>query len=135
MTAETFLFVLSGGLVLGALYALMATGLAVVWTTLGIFNFAHGAFITLGAYVAWQVGHADAGDAGFLAGALAAVAALFLTGLVFHLVLVKPFERKPNVVLLSVITTLAGATILENLINIVWGPRSKQLSPMVSGEP
>ncbi|MEM6743572.1 MAG: branched-chain amino acid ABC transporter permease, partial [Pseudomonadota bacterium] len=56
MTAETLGFILTGGLVLGALYALMATGLAVVWTTLGIFNFAHGAFIAVGAYAAWQVG-------------------------------------------------------------------------------
>ncbi len=47
MSLETLLFVTAGGLVLGALYALMATGLAVVWTTLGIFNFAHGAFLAL----------------------------------------------------------------------------------------
>jgi branched-chain amino acid transport system permease protein len=134
VTFETFLFVLAGGLVLGALYALMATGLAVVWTTLGIFNFAHGAFITFGAYLAWQVSQTEAGNAGYFAGAAAAVAGLFITGVIFHLALVRPFERKPNVVLLSVITTLAGATILENAIDLVWGPRSKQLAPMVPGD-
>ncbi len=77
MTFETFLSVCLGGVVLGALYALMATGLAVVWTTLGIFNFAHGAFIAMGAYVAWQVGTANAGGAGFLAGGGATVVCLF----------------------------------------------------------
>ena len=66
MTVEAFLFVLAGGLVIGSLYALMATGLAVVWTTLGIFNFAHGAFIAAGAYVAWQVSSADASGGGGL---------------------------------------------------------------------
>ena len=50
---ETFLAVAAGGLVLGAIYALMAAGLAAIWTTLGIFNFAHGAFIALGAYIGW----------------------------------------------------------------------------------
>jgi branched-chain amino acid transport system permease protein len=134
LTLETFLFVCLGGLVLGALYALMATGLAVVWTTLGIFNFAHGAFIAAGAYVAWQVGYADASGAGFLAGAGASIACLFVLGILFHLLLVKPFERKPNVVLLSVMTTLAGATILEGAMNLIWGPRSKQLAPMLAGD-
>ena len=31
--------VLLSGIVLGSLYALMATGLSLIWTTLGIFNF------------------------------------------------------------------------------------------------
>ena len=52
---DTLAFLLASGILLGGLYALMATGLAIVWTTLGIFNFAHGAFVALGAYVAWQV--------------------------------------------------------------------------------
>lgn len=51
MAFDIFLTVAMGGLVLGAVYALMAAGLAAVWTTLGIFNFAHGAFIALGAYL------------------------------------------------------------------------------------
>lgn len=134
MTFETFLSVCLAGVVLGALYALMATGLAVVWTTLGIFNFAHGAFIALGAYVAWQVGNANAGGAGFLGGAGATIVCLFAVGVLFHFVLVKPFERKASVVLLSVVTTLAGATILEGVMNLVWGPRSKQLDPIAPGD-
>ena len=52
--------VLLSGIVLGSLYALMATGLSLIWTTLGIFNFAHGVFMTLGAFIAWQIG-ADLG--------------------------------------------------------------------------
>jgi len=134
MTPETFLFICAGGLVLGGLYALMATGLAVVWTTLGIFNFAHGAFIALGAYVAWQISSADASGGGILLGAGFAVVALFVLGVLFHIALVQPFERQPNLVLLSVITTLAGATILENAINLTWGPRSKQIAPLVDGD-
>lgn len=134
MTLETLLYVCAGGLVLGALYALMATGLAVVWTTLGIFNFAHGAFIAVGAYIAWQVSSTEAAGAGFLAGAIAAVVFMFLLGMLFHLLLVRPFERQPHLVLLSVITTLAGATVLENLLNVIWGPRSKQLGVLLPGD-
>ena len=50
----------------------LGAGLAVVWTTLGIFNFAHGAFIAVGAYAAWQVGSGDAWGLGTLAGAVSA---------------------------------------------------------------
>ncbi len=134
MTLDTLLFVITGGIVIGAIYALMATGLAVVWTTLGIFNFAHGAFIAVGAYLAWQVSSSEATGLGYLAGVFAAIAGLFVIGVVFQLVLVRPFERQDNLVLLSVITTLAGATILENLLQVIWGVRAKQIEPGVVGE-
>jgi branched-chain amino acid transport system permease protein len=41
------------GLVNGAFYALLSLGLAVIFGLLGVVNFAHGAFYTLGAFVAW----------------------------------------------------------------------------------
>ncbi|MCR9214292.1 MAG: branched-chain amino acid ABC transporter permease [Proteobacteria bacterium] len=134
MPMEALLSVLTGGLVLGSLYALMATGLAVVWTTLGIFNFAHGAFIAVGAYVAWQISSADAIGAGFVIGLVGAVVVLFVIGVIAHFLLVQPFERKPNLVLLSVVTTLAGATIFENLLIVGWGARPKQIAPMLEGD-
>jgi branched-chain amino acid transport system permease protein len=43
------------GILLGGLYALMALGLALVWGVLNIVNLAHGAFIMLGAYVAYYL--------------------------------------------------------------------------------
>ncbi|MFN3259517.1 MAG: branched-chain amino acid ABC transporter permease [Pikeienuella sp.] len=134
MSLESILLVASGGLVLGALYALMAAGLAVVWTTLGIFNFAHGAFIALGAYIGWQIAHPDAAGLGLAAGFVGATAAMFALGVLFHLALVGPFMRKEGIVAASVITTLAGAAIIESGISLVWGPRSKQLEPLGAGE-
>jgi branched-chain amino acid transport system permease protein len=134
MELSAFIAVLTGGLVLGVLYSLMAFGLALVWTTLGIFNFAHGAFIVLGAYIAWQIGNPDGFGLGFLVSAVVTVIAMFIIGVVFQFLLVKPFERKPNIVLLTVITTLAGATVLINLINVIWGPRSKQIVLPASGD-
>ena len=122
MTLGALTLILLGGLVLGALYALMATGLALVWTTLGIFDFAYGTFIAVGAYLAWQVGSADATGAGYALGALVSIVAMFFVGVLVYLALIRPFERGPDVVVKSVITTLAGATILENGINLVWGP-------------
>lgn len=134
MTLDTFNEVLLGGVVLGSLYALMATGLALVWTTLGIFNFAHGTFIALGAYIAWQIASSEATGAGLLVGALTSIVGMFVIGVMVYYLLIKPFERSPDIVVKSVITTLAGATILENSINLVWGPRNKQLDAFLSGD-
>jgi branched-chain amino acid transport system permease protein len=47
--------VLINGMLLGGLYAVMALGLALVWGVLNIVNLAHGAFIMLGAYLAWHL--------------------------------------------------------------------------------
>lgn len=134
MTLATFNEVLLGGVVLGALYALMATGLALVWTTLGIFNFAHGTFIALGAYIAWQIASSEAMGAGLLVGALASIVGMFVIGVLVYYFLIKPFERNSDIVVKSVITTLAGATILENAINLIWGPRNKQLDAFLTGD-
>ena len=41
------------GLGLGAMYFLVASGLSLIYGLMGVLNFAHGAFITFGAYAAW----------------------------------------------------------------------------------
>ncbi|MFK7752538.1 MAG: branched-chain amino acid ABC transporter permease [Sedimentitalea sp.] len=133
MSFESFLFVLTGGVVLGALYALMAAGLAVVWTTLGIFNFSHGAFVALGAYLGWTVSNSDALGLGHIAGLSASLLGMFALGVVFQQIFIRPFERKDNIIAATVITTLAGATILQNGMLLLWGPRSKQISAFGDG--
>jgi branched-chain amino acid transport system permease protein len=41
------------GLVLGALLALIASGLTIIYGTLGVLNLAHGAMFMLGGYAGW----------------------------------------------------------------------------------
>ncbi|MBD5633384.1 MAG: branched-chain amino acid ABC transporter permease, partial [Candidatus Eremiobacteraeota bacterium] len=42
------------GLGLGALYFLIAAGLSLIWGLMRVLNFAHGAFFTVAAYLAWS---------------------------------------------------------------------------------
>ncbi|HYF44756.1 MAG TPA: ABC transporter permease [Acidimicrobiales bacterium] len=51
---EEFLRFSIFGLVTAAIYAVAASGLVVTYTTSGIFNFAHGAFGMMAAFVYWQ---------------------------------------------------------------------------------
>ena len=47
---STFLLILITGVGLGALYFLVASGLSLIYGLMGVLNFAHGAFLTIGAF-------------------------------------------------------------------------------------
>lgn len=128
---QAFRAIFASGLVLSSLYVMIAAGLALVWSTLGIFNFAHGAIMVIGAYVAWTVS-IDLG-LGQVPGVLTALVASALIGMVVNRLLVQPFLAQPNLVLVTVMTTLSGAFFLENSALLVWGPRIKQLEKLVDG--
>jgi branched-chain amino acid transport system permease protein len=127
---KTLAELIFGGLFQGSLYALMAVGLALIWTTIGVFNFSHGVFMMLGAYVAWQF--VDWGLPIYFALPLA-VLAMAAVGLIMQAGVVRPLIGRPNIVLVVVITTLAGASLIENGVLTLWGPRSKQLPPLIPG--
>ncbi|WP_170117081.1 branched-chain amino acid ABC transporter permease [Phyllobacterium sophorae] len=125
--------ILVSGIVLGSGYALMASGLSLVWTTLGIFNFAHGVLMTLGAYVAWTISSGGGLGLGLAAGVAVTVAALIGAGILIERVVVRPFYDHRDILLITVMTTLAAMIFLQNGIQLIWGARLKQLAPIVPG--
>ena len=134
MTVETLAAILVSGLVAGSLYALMASGLSLVWGTLRMFNFAHGTLLMLGAYVAWYVSDSRGLDLGLRVGIPVALVLLAALGIVLYWLLVQPFLTRPGADLVVIITTLAGATFLQNGAQVVFGPRYKQLDRVVTGQ-
>lgn len=129
---ETVISTLLSGVVLGALYALMASGLSLVWTTLGVFNFAHGAIMMIAAFVAWTV--SEALGMGLWTGLLAGVAIATCAGVMIEYLLVRPFYGRPNMLLITVMTTLAAMIILEKSAQMIWGARLKQLPRLIEGD-
>ncbi len=123
---------LVSGVVLGSLYALMASGLSLVWTTLGVFNFAHGVLMMVGAYVAWTV--SEAMGLGIWPGLAAGIGATAALGIAIEYLLIRPFYGRPNMLLVTVMTTLAAMIILEKSAQMIWGPRLKQLPRIVDGD-
>ncbi len=126
-TAADILF---GGLFQGSLYAMMAVGLALVWTTIGVFNFSHGVLMMLGAYVAWQLGEWGLPP---VAAFPLAVALMAGVGWLLQATVVRPLIGRANLVLVVVITTLAAGSLIENGVLVAWGPRSKQVPPLLEG--
>jgi branched-chain amino acid transport system permease protein len=125
--------IIVSGLVSGSLYALMASGLSLVWGALGVFNFAHGVLLMMAAYVAWWVSSSSGLGAGLAAGVIAAVVFIALAGALLYWVLVRPWLGKPDAELSVIMTTIAGAIFLENLVLEVFGGHYKELDQVVTG--
>jgi branched-chain amino acid transport system permease protein len=104
----------ASGLVLGGLYVLIAIGLSIIFGLLGIVNFAHGVFFTLGAYFALTLYHTF----GWPAVVLAPVGA-GAVGLVAERLLIRRlYDKEP---LLSLIVTFALALFVEAAVRLIWG--------------
>ena len=131
---DTAQSVFLSGIVLGSLYAMMATGLSLVWTTLGIFNFAHGIFMAIGALVAWQIGSSLGWGLGPAAGLAVGVAVMVGIGFLSELIVVRIFLARRDVMLPAVITTLSASIFFENGTLLIWGARYKQLDPLIPGK-
>lgn len=93
MLSATVLQVVIGGLLLGAVYALFASGLTLIWGMMNVVNFAHGDFVMLAMYVAF-VAYSAAGIGP--AGAVPIAAVLLATlGVVVYFALVRHVMRGP----------------------------------------
>jgi branched-chain amino acid transport system permease protein len=125
--------VIIAGLVSGSIYALIASGLSLVWGALGVFNFAHGTLLMVGAFVAWWVSAPAGLGLGLLAGFVCSLTFMFIFGALIYAVLVRPWLATPNAELAVIMTTIAGAMFLENAALLLFGGRLKILDQFVQG--
>lgn len=122
---DILIFITMSAVVLGSLYALLASGLSLIWSTLGVFNYAHGAVLILGAYIIWTFSVRMGWPV--VVAMLVALPILAVIGVVVELFAVRPLLRRPNGTLLVMVSTLGIASAIEGLIQILWGPQSKQV--------
>ncbi len=112
----------ASGLVLGGLYVLIAIGLSIIFGLLGIVNFAHGVFFTLGAYLALTLYQTFGWPAVILAPVIVG-----LIGVVVERVLIRRlYDKEP---LLSLIITFALALMVEASVRLIWGGIGQPFSP------
>ena len=104
------------GLVVGAIYGLMAMAFAVIYKATGLVNFAQGEVGMLVAYVAWWFGTTfDVGVPGI---ALAAVVTGIAVGLLIERLVMRPMLGEP--VFSAVLVTIGLAVILRSLVLLIW---------------
>lgn len=117
--------ILMSALTLGGLYLLMAAGLTLIWSTLRVFNFGHGALLMFGSYLTWTLLHGL--GLPLVAAVIGAIAAMALIGVIYEFVLVSPFIRQPNGDMLVMVATLAATMLLQSGALLIWGPEIKRL--------
>src|ERR1051325_11644878 len=81
------------GLVLGALLALISSGLTIIYGTLGVLNLAHGAMFMLGGYAGW-VAYTFSGS--YIAAVIAGSLFVMLVGVVMERVAIRHFYGRPH---------------------------------------
>jgi branched-chain amino acid transport system permease protein len=111
---------LLNGLVLGLIYVAIAVGLTIVFGTLRLVNFAHGAFYAIGAYVGLIV----AQQFGLLAGILVAPIAVALFAVGLDRFLLRPFYERDATSQLLV--TFGIALVVEEFLRLMFGATAQQ---------
>lgn len=85
------------GLGLAGLYFLVASGLSLIYGLMGVLNFAHGAFLTIGAYAGWYVMErtvASGENTSLALGGLAAMVAGAVFAFLTELLLIRRLYRR-----------------------------------------
>ena len=127
MSAQLAQFLLSG-LTVGAIYALVALGFAMIYNASQVINFAQGEFVMIGGMAA--AGFVEAG-APLPVAALAAIAGAVAVGALLEKFAIEP-ARKASVVTLIIIT-IGASILLRGLATLVWDKKIHPL-PAFSGE-
>jgi branched-chain amino acid transport system permease protein len=124
---STFVLLTITGLGLGAMYFLVASGLSLIYGLMGVLNFAHGAFITFGAYAAWwlttQISTSAEGE--LLLAALFGMAVGAALGVLVEVVFIRPLYRRP---VDQVLVTVGLALSLGALVYGIWGADARFLT-------
>ena len=119
---STFVLLTITGLGLGAMYFLIASGLSLIYGLMGVLNFAHGAFLTVGAYATWWFqGKLDGIGSAGVSFVLASAIGLVVGGAVAALVefaLIRPLYQRH---IEQVLVTVGLALAITALVQGIWG--------------
>jgi branched-chain amino acid transport system permease protein len=124
---STFVLLTITGLGLGAMYFLIASGLSLIYGLMGVLNFAHGAFLSVGAYAAWWFSDQLSETIGsswlrFLAATVLGLVVGAVLAVLVELVLIRPlYLRHIEQVLVTVGLSLAIVALLQG----IWGPTER----------
>ena len=112
------------GILTGGIYALMASGLTLIFGVMDIINVGQGALVILGAYLSYWLEkhlHID-----LFLGLLITMPVMFLFGILLELVFVRPLKHERT--MFSILVTFAIALVIEGLLGKIFSTDFVQLS-------
>ena len=123
MSSTELIQQLVNGLSLGGTYALLALGLAIVFSIMGLINFAHGDLITIGGYVMWEL---ESHGVGWYWTIPIAIAATTLASVAMERIAFRRLRGASVITLL--ITSFAVSFFIEHCLGIFISPRAQGIS-------
>ena len=112
------------GLVLGALLALISSGLTIIYGTLGVLNLAHGAMFMLGGYAGYMAYEATGS---FVAAVIAGTLFVGMVGVLMERVIIRHFYSRPHEDQLLV--TFGLAICFVEIVRFFFSSLSKTVPP------
>jgi branched-chain amino acid transport system permease protein len=113
------------GLLVGGTYALLASGLTLIFGVMNVINIAHGAFLILAAFLTYSIWHATGLDP--LAAIVFTTPVMFAVGYVIYVGAVRRVRGLHASS--SVLLTFALALVLEGVMGLIWGNTSHSIRP------
>ncbi len=110
------------GVMIGALFALAAYGLALVWGVMNVKNLAQGDFVIAGGYVAWWI--AQKGIHPLLGVPLAFIVMWGIGWVVYKLVISRVIERD---LFTSLLATFGLAIMMAQILNLMFGSDTQSI--------
>lgn len=113
---DTFILIGITGIGLGALYFLIASGLSLIYGLMGVLNFAHGSFLTVGAFVGYWIASKMGAETSMpefiLAMIIGGLAAGLFALLIEQLLITRLYERHIDQALVTVGVSLVVGALL-----------------------
>src|SRR5215217_6448989 len=126
------------GLSTGSIYALGAVGLTLVYGILKLVNFAHGDFLTFGAYMAYILSGSEQLGVPLVVGILFAMAMTALLGVALEKGMWAPMRRRGAGMLQLLLMSIGLALVIRYAIQYIWGTELRgattQLQPEMGFE-
>ncbi len=104
------------GIMIGALFALAAYGLALVWGVMNVKNLAQGDFVIAGGYVSWWL--VQHGFPALLGVPAAFIVMWFIGWIAYKLVITRVIERD---LFTSLLATFGMAIMMAQILNLLFG--------------
>jgi branched-chain amino acid transport system permease protein len=119
-----FVSQLFNGLALGALLALISSGLTIIYGTLGVLNLAHGAMFMLGGYAGFMAYQATGS---FIVAVAAGSIALLVLGVLMERLIIRHFYGRPHEDQLLV--TFGLSICFVEAVRLAFGSESRNIPP------
>jgi len=126
----SFLQATSYGLLQGGLLAMIAIGFSLVWGVMNVINLSHGAYVLLGAYIAWELHAAWGLDP--LLGAVAAGLVMFGAGYAVQRSLINQVVNAP--IFLTLLLTFGLQLVLVQGMAVVFSADYRSIATWYASE-